>query len=117
VAADLTTERQERWARNQSLFREVNERLEETMSRLSTFHDFICECAFPECTENISLTHDEYGEVRRHPARFAVKQGHVVPEVELVVDGSMADRYVVVEKIERGAEVAAHFDPRRRVTT
>jgi hypothetical protein len=116
VAADLKSERQERAARNQSLFREVNERLEETMSRLSMFHDFICECALPECTENISLTHDEYDEVRRHPARFAVKPGHVAPEVELVVD-SRADRYLVVEKIERGAEVAAHFDPRRRGRT
>jgi hypothetical protein len=106
-------ERQERAARNQSLFREVNERLEEVMGELSMFHEFICECAEPECSEQLSMTHDEYEVIREHPARFAVMPGHVVSEVEQVVGGA-PDRYVVVEKIERAAEIAAHFDPRLR---
>jgi hypothetical protein len=87
------------------------------MSELSMFHDFICECATPECAENISMTHDEYNEVRRDGTRFAVKPGHIIPEVERIVDSGAADRYIVVEKIEKAGEIAAHFDPRRRTKT
>jgi hypothetical protein len=95
------------------LFREVNERIEEAISKLATFHEFVCECAEVECSETTSLTADEYEEIRGHPARFAIKPGHDLPGVERVVAGE-GDRYVVVEKIERAAEVAAHLDPRSR---
>jgi hypothetical protein len=74
--------------------------------------------AIPECSEYISLTHDEYEQVRQHPARFAVKPGHVLPEVERIVDhGGTDGRYTVVEKFEKAAEIAAHFDPRARRTS
>ena len=55
----------------------------------------------------------EYEEIRKHHAWFAVLPGHVDPKVEIVVFGA-GDRYEVVEKIERAAEVAAHLDPRTR---
>jgi hypothetical protein len=113
VEPEPIEEQQERAARNQSLFREVNERLEEQISTLSMFHEFVCECANAECSENISLTHDEYEDIRGHPTRFAVKPGHIIPEVEHVVGGA-PDRYVVVQKIEKAALIAAHFDPRQR---
>ena len=99
---------QERAAKNQSLFREVNERIEEL-----AFTEFICECCLDGCEDKVSLTHSEYEEIRGHPTWFVVLPGHVDPKVEAVVFGA-GDRYEVVEKVERAAEVAARLDPRGR---
>jgi hypothetical protein len=104
--------RQERAARNQSLFREVNERINKVMNTLTEFQTFVCECAKDDCAEQLELTLDEYEQIRAHPAHFAVSPGHVVPEVERVVREA-AGRYDVVEKIAQAADVAAQLDPRR----
>jgi hypothetical protein len=112
----LLTDRvhQERAAKNQSVFREVNERIEGLQDRPPTVYEaFICECCLDGCSETISLTIEEYEGIRSHPARFAVMPGHVDPKVEVVVD-SPDGRCEVVEKIERAAEVAVHLDPRAR---
>ena len=108
-----TEARQERAARNQSLFREVNERIESTASKLSPmFTEFMCECADDTCFEYVSLTFEEYSSVRKMgPVFFFVAPGHVLPDVERVVGGE-ADRYEIVEKQEAAAEVAAELDPR-----
>ena len=63
-----------------------------------------------ECSETTSLTADEYEEIGAHPCWYAIKPGHDIPGGERVV-ASDGDRYVVVEKIERAAEVAADLDP------
>ena len=43
--------RQERAARNESLFREVNERIGSTATKLSPmFTEFVCECADDSCS-------------------------------------------------------------------
>jgi hypothetical protein len=106
--------RQERAGRNQSLFREVNERIEGLPNRPAAVYElFICECHRESCSDTLSLTIEEYEGVRGHPACFAVLPGHVDWQVERVVD-SAKGRYEVVEKIERAAEVAAHLDPRGR---
>jgi hypothetical protein len=103
----------ERAARNQALFREVNERLQELAS---TFQDvagtttFACECANLSCVEQIDMTLDEYEAVRSDPNQFAVLPGHVVPEVERVV--REGEGFVVAAKIGAGAAVAAEADPR-----
>ena len=99
-------------ARNQSLFREVNEKIE-AVSRDEplTFHEFACECADAECTEQISMTLEEYEHVRRVPTHFAVKPGHVYPEVERVVDADQ--RFEVVEKFGPAGMIAIDLDPRR----
>jgi hypothetical protein len=102
-----------RAAQNQAFFRGVNERVE----ALSTVSEvvlpmryWVCECEDLSCTERMAMTVAEYEEVRAHPSRFAVLDGHVVPEVERVV--SAADRFVVVEKIGAGRTYAAEHDPR-----
>jgi hypothetical protein len=107
------TKRQVRAARNQSLFRVVNERLEglaEAFQFIVEHTPFTCECADEACVEPMLMTVGEYESVRGHPSRFAVLPGHVDAEVEDVVEAN--DRFVVVSKIGAGAEIAEQFDPR-----
>jgi hypothetical protein len=105
--------RQERAARNESLFREVNERIESAATSISPmFTEFMCECSDDSCFEKVSLTIEEYKSVRKMgSAFFFVVPGHGEPDVERVVGGE-ADRYEVVEKQEVAAEVATELDPR-----
>ena len=104
---------QERAARNQSLFREVNERIDSAATQLSPmFTEFMCECADDSCFEHISLTSQEYSSVRTMgPVFFMVTPGHVYQDIEKVVGGE-ADRYEIVQKEDVAAEVAAELDPR-----
>jgi hypothetical protein len=105
-------EQQTRAARNQALFREVNERVEslnEGVSPLVPRSEWICECADTACFEHIHLTMDEYATLRQHAARFAVSPGeaHVFSDVERVVERS--ERFWVVEKTGTAARVAAEL--------
>ena len=112
-----THERQVRAARNQSLFRAVNESLEglcTAFQRSAHSASFICECADVECTAPLELELDEYEALREHGNRYAVLPGHVLPEVERVV--SENDRFVVVAKLGAGAEVANAGNPREPVS-
>jgi hypothetical protein len=107
--------RQERAARNQSLFREVNERVKdvgEMFTAATSLADWVCECANDGCVERLELSGEEYEGVRAHGARFLVAPGkeHVWPDVERVVE--RRERYWVVEKVEAAASVARHNDPR-----
>ena len=104
---------QERAARNESLFREVNERIGSTATKLSPmFTEFVCECADDSCFEHVSLTTEEYSSVRRMgPVFFIVRPGHEAAEIERVVGGE-ADRYEIVEKQDVAGEVATELDPR-----
>ena len=112
MAIGLRAARQERAARNQSLFRGVNERLEEAMRALPTAQDFLCECANRDCNKMLSITVAEYETVRGEPTHFAIAPGHELLEVERVVLHGEG-RYTVVEKIERAAEISVLLDPRR----
>jgi hypothetical protein len=103
--------RRERAAKNQSLFREVNERIGELSGSMSRTW-FICECANESCEEGISLSREVYERIRSEPNSFFVVKGHEVPEVEQVIDS--ADGYVVVAKLGIGGAVAEHLDPRHR---
>jgi ATP sulfurylase len=96
-------------ARNQALWREVNERIR-VVAQTSGEMEFLCECANLECTETINLSVAEYEHIRSSPVRFPIMRGHDFPEVENVVQEN--DRYVVVEKIGKAAEEAAKLDPR-----
>jgi hypothetical protein len=103
----------ERAAKNQSLFREVNERIGD-LARDASFSTFICECLDETCTEGISLTLEEYEHIRRDSNSFFVLHGHDVAEVEEIRERT--DRYIVVSKIGAGAVVAERLDPRRRAS-
>jgi hypothetical protein len=112
LSADERAERRkERLARNETLFREVNERVEEISGRagLDTI-DFICECGDAECTMALSLTAPEYEEIRADPVLFAVLPGHAIPEVEDIV--AETNRFQVVRKHAEEQEIARATDPR-----
>jgi hypothetical protein len=99
--------REIRAARNQALFRAVNERLKEmneAFEQLVGSHAIACECADATCIETLVIAPDEYDQVRAHPRRFVVCPGHVVPDVEAVVHEGAG--YEVVEKLGTAGEVA-----------
>jgi len=105
--------RDDRAARNEALFRRVNERVEEVnqaFESLLSDADFFCECADMECMEKIRMTLAEYEALRAEPTHFAVKPGHELPEDERFVEERVG--YVVVEKLGRAGERAAELDPR-----
>ena len=93
-------------ARNQSLFREVNERIGQFANRSANgaCDSYICECGDPRCTEPMKLTRAEYEAVREHANHFAILPSHENPATETVVERH--GRYCVVEakqRRERGA--------------
>ncbi len=108
-------ERTGRYARNQALYREINERvlrINEAFESLVPLGDWICECANPDCTERLALTHEEYEQLRSDGTHFAVvpSDAHVFPDVEDVVERH--ERYWVVEKQGAAAEMTVNADPR-----
>lgn len=103
-----------RAARNQALYREINEKIEDLNRAFDQVFDlgstWICECADENCTEPLELTLGAYEAIRAHPARFAVLPGHVYPEAERIVDEH--ETYVVVEKVGVAREFVRQHDPR-----
>jgi hypothetical protein len=105
----------ERQARNEALFREVNERLERVAKQAEErgwppedgCFEFHCECG--ACPEKVQMTIAEYESVRSQDDRFTLHLGHDNPELEGVVERT--DRYVVVDKYGI-AEVLVAGDPR-----
>jgi hypothetical protein len=98
----------QRAAENQSMYRSSNERIKELNkvfdSVASVPAEWICECADTECTSRISATVQEYESVRSNPRTFIVNQGHVYPQVEVVVAEN--ERFTIVEKIGDAGEAA-----------
>jgi hypothetical protein len=104
--------REERTAKNESLFREVNERIGEAAQRtvaIATDADFVCECASLACTERITIGLDEYEWVRSEPNRFMLVAGHEQADIEQTV--TRRNGYVVVEKVGEAGEEAEDRDP------
>jgi hypothetical protein len=107
-----------RIARNQALFRSVNEQIEAANQTFSVLLedrvDFVCECADDSCMERITVTLAQYEDLRRFPTHFFVKPGHVYREFERIVEE--IDGYVVVEKFGEAGRQALKLDPRRAPT-
>ena len=92
-------DREVRAARNQALFRSVNEKLRDlndAFADVSETYAIACECANTTCVETVEIPMQDYLEVRAHPNRFVVLTAHIIPDVESVVAGT--DGYVIVEK-------------------
>jgi hypothetical protein len=107
---------QERRARNEALFREVNERVEEVSTRLSALDDesdvtgFVCECSGVNCTDLVKITYAQYEAVRSDPRRFLIRPGHEDLKVDRVVERH--SEFTIVEKFGEASEVAIERDPR-----
>jgi hypothetical protein len=103
--------REERIARNEVLFREVNERVRQVSDDPPRDEiEFLCECGRLDCTKSVALTRGEYEEIRADPMLFAVVPGHEILDVEDVV--ADRDRYFIVRKHEEQAGIARGSDPR-----
>jgi hypothetical protein len=63
-------------ARNQLLFREVNERIREVLDSQEDSTEFLCECSRDDCTETILLSLEEYDRIRSSPNHFLAEPGH-----------------------------------------
>lgn len=89
-----------RGAKNEALYREVNERIYELMESFRVVPGelvgFLCECDRPSCDATVSLSLEEYRDVRSDARHFALVPDHVNPARERVV--RQTDRYAVVEK-------------------
>jgi hypothetical protein len=108
--------RAERLTRNEAIFRQINDRMNDLSESLGDFFEtnpYACECVELTCVEQLSLTPAEYAAIRDDPRRFLVSPSnkHVVPTIETIV--AKTDRYWVVEKVGdagRAAERAAGDD-------
>jgi hypothetical protein len=103
---------EERKARTESAFREVNERIAENAQRFEAGStEFICECGDPQCTERVEATIDEYEEVRADGARFLLAPGHGDGSIERLVEHR--GDFVVVEKVQAAARaLVRRMNPR-----
>jgi hypothetical protein len=96
-------ERLARQARNEALFREVNERIAELDEAAQAWSLegtvlLFCECgAEGGCGERITVPARVYETVRQQDDRFLVRPGHETPELETAVEWT--DEYVIVDKV------------------
>lgn len=70
---------------NEQLFRAVNEEIDDRSEARGEL-EYLCECADSSCSKIVRLTHAEYEGVRTEPNRYLVLDGHVVPDLEDVVE-------------------------------
>jgi hypothetical protein len=101
--------REARLARNEVMFRAINERIREFAARFEHQAEedvaFICECADETCVERVSLKISQYDDVRAIPARFVVAPGHeATPLVEHVIFRS--GDFVIVRKVGIAGDIA-----------
>jgi hypothetical protein len=101
--------RTERVGKNEAVFREVNERINDVTRERTA--EYLCECGFADCTETVQMIVAEYEEARTDPTRFILRPGHEIPHVEHVVTRN--DGFLVVQKkAGEPAELALELDPR-----
>ena len=107
-------ERDRRIVVNETLFREVNERikgLNESFATLTDEMQIVCECGVASCVERFPMRPEAYEELRSNPDHFAIVPGHEIPDVERIV--SHYGDYDVVEKLPGEAQrIAEATDPR-----
>lgn len=108
----MEEEREERLAKNESLFRVLNENIRDLAGRLAPgeTYEFICECPTRDCFERLTLTLAQYEQVRGGGTHFLLAEGHEEPEIEQVI--AKHATHVVVEKEGLAGAVASADDPR-----
>lgn len=108
-------EGERRKARNEAIFREVNEQIERlqkpfALTDTEPLH-IVCECDDLTCADRIVVPVDVYEATRADAAHFFVCPGHEDDEVEEVVD--TGGNYLIVRKRHGSPErIARATDPR-----
>jgi hypothetical protein len=72
---------------------------------------FVCECGYLGCNATVEMTVEEYESVRTDFDRFLVVPGHVIEEVDTVVERH-SGHLVVVKPDSEAREMASSADER-----
>ena len=110
----MNEEQVRRRARNEALFRSLNEQINDMEIGKATDPsdpiDFVCECSSAGCMKVVSVSLDDYEAVREAGSTFIVAPGHEEPEIEDVVERH--GDFSVVEKRGDAGAVAEEANPR-----
>ena len=99
----FSNEMARRAGRREANLRTLNERIvagqEQMALQLDTPITMLCECADETCNDTLQLSVEQFEALRDYDTRFMVVDGHVLHEVEDVIE--RGDDWTLVEK--RGA--------------
>ena len=110
----MTDERARRIGRNEALYRQVNERIEDVNAAFNTLtnvFEIVCECGNLTCMDPLTVSPELYERTRENSTHFLVKRGHEEPDVETVV-AEHGDVVIVQKHPGIAEEIAAATDPR-----
>jgi hypothetical protein len=104
----------DRAARNEEIFRGINERIEQGAEQhgVNAPLPFHCECCRAACLDRIELPPRLYERVVRERYRFVLVPGHEEAAIEQVVERQPA--YVVVEKVGEARKQIDRDHPQER---
>jgi hypothetical protein len=98
----------DRVAKNESLYRAVNQQIEHVSTELggdeSSELEVLCECGRDGCDSLVRLPAGEYERVHFQLDRFVLAPGHATAEIEDVVEEH--DGWIVVDKFGEAEEIA-----------
>jgi hypothetical protein len=108
----VASDRKERLALNEALFRAANERMAdwEERHRIEATELYFCECADPECRQKVPLRESDYERIRSNSDQFVVVPGHELVDVESVIESH--EEWAVIEKEPEVREIVEATDPR-----
>jgi hypothetical protein len=103
----------ERAARNEEVFRGVNEQIEDGAKQhaVSGPLPFHCECGSASCLDTIEIPPTRYAAIVRERYHFVVIPGHEEPQIEQIVE--TGPEFLVVEKIGEAREQIDRDHPQR----
>jgi hypothetical protein len=104
----------ERAARNEEIFRDVNNRIEEGAKQhgVETPLPFHCECERADCLETIELAPEDYERIVHERYHFVLIPGHEDDAIERVVERH--ETFLVVEKVGAARDQIDRDHPQRR---
>ena len=104
----------DRAARNEEVFRDINERIEQGAEQhgVEAPLSFHCECGRAWCVTTIDVPPAEYESVVNERYHFILIPGHEQPEIERIVD--RRGGYIVVEKIGEARDQIERDHPQQR---
>jgi hypothetical protein len=107
----MPRDRTERVAITEAAYRIANERMHAWPEREDDAPElYFCECGTDGCRERLRLAGPEYEAIRSDPRHFGVLPGHVIPDLETVVEEH--EGYLVIEKPTALLPLLEETDPR-----